>query len=493
MATSPPPLVRAPTAQPSEFAAPPFDAPPAAPAPTAAAAAAPLTKKASGFPSGGVTNLTNLTATSAHPPPPAALGPPPFKPYKRAVRPSPAGCAVYAAYLAGFAFYLWVRITKTLGLGRYTPYGAVVLAVECLGATTVLIYGLNLILLPAPTGPPPASTANPYHVRVCVPVYKEALDIVRRTILAARAAPLPSGCARTVYLCDDGRDPKKRSWVAGLNDPCVVYVSGRKRAPGEINGKSGNINNLLAQLYGGVVPGVAPDIKHKDGGVGAPPRPTIPGTELLCIFDADQVASSDFFTQTLHLFDGGDDVGMVLSPQCFHNLSSHADIFNHSNVHFWEYSQVGYDALGFISCTGTNFLVRSQALLEVGGSPAYTLTEDFALGMELKRAGWHCRYFSGYLAIGEAPHEVRNIFQQRSRWCKGHFQIFFSRHCPLVVPGLSPLQRILYCSGVWSYVVGALTTPFFMAVPIVTIWGGVFPIVVSWWAALAISVQVNQE
>ena len=48
----------------------------------------------------------------------------------------------------------------------------------------------------------------------------------------------------------------------------------------------------------------------------------------------------------------GDDVGMVLSPQCFHNLNLHSDIFNHSNVHFWEYMQPGYDALGFISCTG---------------------------------------------------------------------------------------------------------------------------------------------
>ena len=52
----------------------------------------------------------------------------------------------------------------------------------------------------------------------------------------------------------------------------------------------------------------------------------------------------------------------------------------------------GYDALGFISCTGTNFLVRSNALREVGGSPTYTLTEDYALGMALKMYGWHCRY-----------------------------------------------------------------------------------------------------
>ena len=53
---------------------------------------------------------------------------------------------------------------------------------------------------------------------------------------------------------------------------------------------------------------------------------------------------------------------MVLSPQCFHNLNLHSDIFNHSNVHFWEYMQPGYVALGFISCTGTNFLVGLPVL-----------------------------------------------------------------------------------------------------------------------------------
>ncbi len=65
-----------------------------------------------------------------------------------------------------------------------------------------------------------------------------------------------------------------------------------------------------------------------------------------------QVANPDFFLKTLPLFDAGDDVGMVLSPQCFHNIDAHADIFNHGNVQFWEYAQVGYDAIGFISCTG---------------------------------------------------------------------------------------------------------------------------------------------
>jgi hypothetical protein len=48
----------------------------------------------------------------------------------------------------------------------------------------------------------------------------------------------------------------------------VIYVSGRKREAGEMNGKSGNINNCCAQIY--------------------PRGVKIPSNELVCIFDADQ-------------------------------------------------------------------------------------------------------------------------------------------------------------------------------------------------------------
>ena len=237
--------------------------------------------------------------------------------------------------------------------------------------------------------------------------------------------------------------------------------------------------------------------------------------------------------------------------------------------------------------------VRSNAFLEVGGSPTWTLTEDYALGMELKKFGWHCRYVQEYLAIGEAPEQIRNCYQQRSRWCKararlpawwlgapasavsgaaagagpaascisarytvlpkvvanskqnclplasflllvrsdarcsktctvgwssqphapqtalnprfrqvahcpqvteagqrvqGHFQIMFSGHNPMLQKRLSWYMRIFYMSGVWSYIVGATASPLFIIIPVVTVWFGVFPIVVSWWAALGLTV-----
>ena len=52
-----------------------------------------------------------------------------------------------------------------------------------------------------------------------------------------------------------------------------VYVAGRVRQPGEMNGKSGNLNNVLTQLYGDL---------------------PIPGNEILCILDADMVSLSQF-------------------------------------------------------------------------------------------------------------------------------------------------------------------------------------------------------
>lgn len=78
--------------------------------------------------------------------------------------------------------------------------------------------------------------------------------------------------------------------------------------------------------------------------------------------------------------------------------------------------------------------------------------------------------------LDPAEHALRAV--------QGHFQIVFSaEHCPLFQRNLPWFQRLMYCSGVWSYIVGAITTPVFNAIPLVTIWAGVFPIVVSWWAA----------
>ena len=128
----------------------------------------------------------------------------------------------------------------------------------------------------------------------------------RNIVCRAAAAPLQvescGACQRVVELRRDAWDPdpvapgstlKLLAAAAGvfcLDSKVSVPISIRRAkaecAAGEMNGKSGNINNVCAQMY--------------------PQGTKVPGTELLCIFDADQVASKEFFLKTVPLFDGGE-------------------------------------------------------------------------------------------------------------------------------------------------------------------------------------------
>ena len=92
---------------------------------------------------------------------------------------------------------------------------------------------------------------------------------------AALDAPLPAGCSRTVYLCDDGKNKQKRKLCLG-RAPEVVYVSGRQRPKGEMNGKSANQNNCLRQIY--------------------PASPPLPGNEIVSSFDTEQVNAAFHLT-----------------------------------------------------------------------------------------------------------------------------------------------------------------------------------------------------
>lgn len=50
---------------------------------------------------------------------------------------------------------------------------------------------------------------------------QESLGTIQATVGAACSAELPPGCSRVVYLCDDGRDPEKAAYVAGLGADAV--------------------------------------------------------------------------------------------------------------------------------------------------------------------------------------------------------------------------------------------------------------------------------
>ena len=87
-----------------------------------------------------------------------------------------------------------------------------------------------------------------------------------------------------IYICDDGNDYKKLAWVQQLNDPEIMYVTGRDKSLRSLNGKSANLNHCLQLLY--------PDVNDPEND---DELMKIPVNELMCLFDADQTCSKGFF------------------------------------------------------------------------------------------------------------------------------------------------------------------------------------------------------
>jgi hypothetical protein len=70
------------------------------------------------------------------------------------------------------------------------------------------------------------------------------LQVITDTVTAAISAPVPPGCTKKVWLCDDGGDQEKKAFMAKFG-PQGGYVTGRSRKKDEMNGKSCNVNNVL--------------------------------------------------------------------------------------------------------------------------------------------------------------------------------------------------------------------------------------------------------
>ncbi|KAL3145110.1 hypothetical protein ABBQ38_001719 [Trebouxia sp. C0009 RCD-2024] len=384
--------------------------------------------------------------------------------------------SVVLAWIVVTIGYIIVRASVSLKNlhGADIVYGIYVLVIEALGATTLFLYGTHLMVRHRKFDPP--FVRKPFSVRVVVPTYKEDIETLEETVecaIKAAQEAMKKGQANAVhiYLCDDApKDHKEvhkgESFLASdlrqklteqlykIHGIPVIRV-GRDKGKNESNPKSANLNSCLKKIYG--------------------ENATPPEMEVVAVFDADQAAHSNFFTATLPWMDAGDDVAVVQSPQVFRGVHWTDDVFNHENVGFWHYLQPAYNIIGFISCAGTNFVIRSSAFAEAGYFPTHTLTEDYALGMEMRRKGWRGMFVEEELVRGTAPDKVRAAFGQRSRWCKGPYQMLFSRKSPLFAPGLSLWYRILYMSPCYIYVVSALATPTFTLIPVIYIWGEKFP------------------
>ena len=253
-------------------------------------------------------------------------------------------------------------------------------------------------------------------VDVFIPTYNEGIEILERTILAARRL-VWHGEVRIVVL-DDGR----REWVGEL---CRRYGVRWITRPDNRGAKAGNINHALPLTDG----------------------------EFILILDADFLAHPEAIRRLIPPM-GDRSVAITQAPHHFYNqdpimraLGTAGDFGDDQRL-FFDRILPARDRGGFAFFCGTCALIRRSALLEVGGLPSGSVTEDILLSVHMRQRGWETRVVDTPVATGLAPETLQAFFVQRCRWARGAIQLLYLRS-GLLSRKLRFIDRVAFFPAYW--------------------------------------------
>lgn len=226
--------------------------------------------------------------------------------------------------------------------------------------------------------------------------------------------------------------------------------------------------------------------------------------DFILTLDADHIPKSHFLKRVLpHFFrfnlERGvyelSNIAFVQTPQAFYNLPKN-DPFGHDAHLFYGPIQQGKDGMNAAFYTGTNAILRREALVSmglqhfaddfalneerleefelIGGLSSISITEDMNTAMRLHSAGWQSAYHHEILAEGLAPDDLSSTLKQKLRWAQGTLQVLL-RDNPLLKPGLSVWQKLQYFQTMYSYFAGFFIA-IFLVCPIFSLFTGLIPV-----------------
>jgi cellulose synthase (UDP-forming) len=279
-------------------------------------------------------------------------------------------------------------------------------------------------------------------VDIFIPTYSEPTFILQRTIIGCQALDYPN---KKIYLLDDTRRPEMAELAAQLQ---CEYIT----RPDNLHAKAGNINHALTKTSG----------------------------ELIVIFDADFIPTTNFLTRTVGFFQDSN-IALVQTPQSFYNSDPIArnlgleNILTSEEEVFYRQIQPIRDGVDSVVCAGTSFVVRRSALLETGGFVTESLSEDYFTGIRLSASGYRLIYLDEKLSAGLAAENIAAHATQRLRWARGTLQGFFIKSNPLTIPGLSLIQRLAHLEGLLHWFT-SISRVYFLLMPLMYSFLGVIPI-----------------
>ncbi|MEA5533444.1 glycosyltransferase [Crocosphaera sp. XPORK-15E] len=268
-------------------------------------------------------------------------------------------------------------------------------------------------------------------VDVFIPTYNEPSFILKRTIIGCQALDYQH---KKIYVLDDTNRPEIEQLAKELG---CYYVT----RPDNLYAKAGNLNHALTKTNG----------------------------ELIAIFDADFVPTTNFLVRTIGFFQNGK-TALLQTPQHFYNPDPIArnlgldQALNAEEEVFYRQIQLMRDGVNSVLCAGTSFVVRRSALEEVGGFVTESISEDYFTGIRLLANKYDVLYLNEKLSAGLAAESISSHISQRLRWGRGTLQAFFIKENPLIIPNLTFVQRLVNFEGLLFWF-SPLSRCFFLICP----------------------------
>ena len=230
---------------------------------------------------------------------------------------------------------------------------------------------------------------------VLITTRDEPEEVLTATVVAAcRLRPV-----HQTWVLDEGARP----WVAQL---CARYGARHVSRGDAADGRSGTLNHALSLIGDEAADGREPP-------------------EVIAVLDADQVPLPTFLTATLGWFTEPR-TALVQAPQCYYNAGAFDDddgssgeqgpLF-HVALPAEQHQGMGPDWYG------STALLRTSALVAIGGVVPAPGAEELATTVALRRAGWLTRYHHQAIAVGMAPQTSDRYLREQRRRALGSVQL----------------------------------------------------------------------
>ncbi|KAJ5555599.1 hypothetical protein N7535_008033 [Penicillium sp. DV-2018c] len=277
-------------------------------------------------------------------------------------------------------------------------------------------------------------------------------EVVLDTVRGACDQDYPRDSMRVIIL-DDAKSAILEAACKQLavNHPNVIYMA-REKIPGKPHHfKAGNLNFGLEQSN--LLPGG-------------------PG-QFMAALDADMIPEQDWLRAVVPHLLVDPKVALACPPQLFYNTPA-SDPLAQSLDFFVHVIEPIKDALGVAWCTGSGYVVRREALEEIGNFPLGSLAEDVATSTLMLGKGWKTAYIHEPLQFGTVPEDFGGHLKQRTRWAIGTVDTAFKlKFCLFgdAVKQMTVAQRFSGFLYATLSVYTILLTAALFAIPIILLWG----------------------